>query len=295
LFGYKGYLNLYPTPFFGSLAFADLGGSTFDRFCSWARLQCYRGKPIENKTINKCFTVLKMICKSAAIEYGWGTSYSPFFGYKKLPEIDSYEKVFPFSIDEQKGVLDQLPEHWKPYFRFAFCCGLRPGEQIALKPDDIDWEKGILNVRRAITLDENGKKTEGNTKNRYSRRSIRLIPMMLEALQDQKVIHGLHGGKYFFCTKTGMPVNLSNLRQRVWTPAITKAGVPYREMKQTRHTFATIALSAGENPLWIAKVMGHRNTEMIIKVYSRYIENAGGSKDGGLMNSVLQGIKGNEE
>ena len=46
-------------------------------------------------------------------------------------------------------------------------------------------------------------------------------------------------------------------------------------MKQTRHSFATVAMSCGENPLWIAKVMGHKNTEMIIKVYSKYIENAG--------------------
>jgi integrase len=43
-------------------------------------------------------------------------------------------------------------------------------------------------------------------------------------------------------------------------------------MKQTRHSFATVALSCGESPLWIAKVMGHRNTEMVIKVYSKYIE-----------------------
>lgn len=51
-------------------------------------------------------------------------------------------------------------------------------------------------------------------------------------------------------------------------------------MKQTRHSFATNALSCGENPLWIAKVMGHRDTDMIIKVYGKFIENASGHKDG---------------
>ena len=59
-------------------------------------------------------------------------------------------------------------------------------------------------------------------------------------------------------------------------------------MKQTRHTFATIALSCGENPLWIAKVMGHRDTNMIIRTYSKYIEDAFGSKDGTMINSVYQ-------
>ena len=65
-------------------------------------------------------------------------------------------------------------------------------------------------------------------------------------------------------------------------------------MKQTRHSFATVALSCGENPLWIAKVMGHRNTEMIIKVYSKYIENAVGSNDGSVLNDALQGNQGKE-
>ena len=50
-------------------------------------------------------------------------------------------------------------------------------------------------------------------------------------------------------------------------------------------------LPCGENPLWIAKVMGHRNTDMIIKVYSRYVENATGSKDGAAFDGLYQGIK----
>ena len=294
LFGYKGDINRYLRPFFGALTFADLNPVLFDRFIAWARQQCYQGKPIGNKTINKNFTVLKMICRSAAIEYGWGSNYDPFFGWKKLPEGDYYEKIFPFSTDEQRVLLNHLHAHWEPYFRFAFCTGMRPGEQIGLKPGDIDWQGTTLHVRRAMTLDENGRKTEGRTKNRYSRRSIRLIPVMLDALKAQKTIRDQLGGEYFFCTPEGTQVNLSNPRRRVWIPALKKAGLKYREMKQTRHTFATLALSCGENPLWIARVLGHRNTEMIIKVYSKYIENAAGYRDGGLMNGILMGIKGSD-
>lgn len=66
-------------------------------------------------------------------------------------------------------------------------------------------------------------------------------------------------------------------------------------MKQTRHTFATIALSCGENPLWIAQVLGHRNTDMIINVYGKYMEKARGPMDGGLLNQVFQGANGKKE
>ena len=55
---------------------------------------------------------------------------------------------------------------------------------------------------------------------------------------------------------TGAMVDTSYLRRRVWIPALKKAGLNYREMKQTRHSFETNALNCGENPLLIARVMG---------------------------------------
>jgi integrase len=84
----------------------------------------------------------------------------------------------------------------------------------------------------------------------------------------------------FFCTPQGKRIDPNHLRRRTWIPTLKKAGLDYREMKQTRHSFATNALSCGENTLWIAKVMGHRDTDMIIRVYGKYIENAGKHKDG---------------
>ena len=45
----------------------------------------------------------------------------------------------------------------------------------------------------------------------------------------------------------------------------------YRNPYQTRHTYASMMLSAGENSLWVAKQMWHRDTEMIIKNYGRWI------------------------
>ncbi len=294
LWGYKSYLNLYLIPYFGELTFADLNKSTFDKFVSWAKKQKIRKKPIINETVNKIFVPLKMICKDAAIEYGWGSIYNPFFGFKKLPpEGDAYDKIFPFSMDEQSKIIVCLPDHWKSYFDAAFKIGLRQGEQIAIKPDDIDWSKGLLHIRRAFTRDENGKVMLGKTKNKYSRRTIKLIPIMLDVLKAQKKIYDQFKGEYFFCSTAGKRVDRSHLRQKVWTPAFKKAGVKYREIKQTRHSFATNALSCGENPLWIAKVMGHRDTDMIIKVYSKYIENAGGFEDGTNLNAIYQGSMSN--
>jgi integrase len=290
LWGYKSYIDNYLMPYFGEMSFSELNKSTFDRFVSWAKRQQYRKKPIGNETVNKIFVPLKMICKDVAIEYGWSSSYNPFFGFKRLPQADSYEKIFPFSLVEQSQLISYLPDYWRPYFLFAFSSGLRLGEQIAIRPTDINWAKRTLKISRAATRDENGKFMIGRTKNRHSRRTINLLPVMYDALVMQKKIYDRFKGEYFFCTSTGNRIDSDHLRRRVWMPTMKKAVLKYREMKQTRHSFATNALSCGENPLWIAKVMGHRDTDMIIRVYGKYIENAGKHQDGAKFAGIYKGI-----
>jgi len=129
LWGYKNYIKPYLEPYFGKMPFSNLNKSTFDKFISWSKKQKYRKKTISNNTVNKIFVPLKMICKDASIEYGWGSTYNPFYGFNRLPENDPYEKLFPFSLDEQHKIIQNLPDHWKPYFDTAFKIGLRQGEQ----------------------------------------------------------------------------------------------------------------------------------------------------------------------
>lgn len=221
LFGYKDMIRAYLSPFFGKHSFADLNIILLDHFYSWARQQKYRGKTISNASLNKCVTILKIITKSAAIKSGWGSEFKPFQGYKKLSVDDPYRKVFPFSVEEQARLNEAFPDHWKPYFKFAFSSGLRQGEQIAIKPEDIDWDKRILHIQRALTLGEDGKPMEGKTKNKYSRRSIPLLPIMYDALLEQKaIVDQLDSAEYFFCTVTGKRIHPSNFRKQVWIPAL---------------------------------------------------------------------------
>lgn len=273
LHGYKSYIDNYYT-FFSGMAFSELNKVKFDEFRAWLRRQKLRGKSVSNKTINKVFVPLKMICNDVAAEYGWGRSYDPFFGYKRLKEQDAYKRINPFSFEQQKKVIAKLPEHYRPFFEFAFATGIRTGEQIAVKLSDINWQEKTLRIDRAMTLDLEGKKIEDETKNEYSQRTLHLQDFMFEILLAQKRIYDSFKKKpvYFFCTPKGKQIHISNVRRRVWIPALDEAKVDFREMYQTRHTFATVALASGETPLWIANFMGHRNTEMVIKVYSKYVK-----------------------
>ncbi len=64
-----------------------------------------------------------------------------------------------------------------------------------------------------------------------------------------------------------------NVTRRVWYPLLETLKLKRRTPYQTRHTAATIWLASGESPEWIAKQLGHANTTMLFKVYSRYVPN----------------------
>lgn len=58
-----------------------------------------------------------------------------------------------------------------------------------------------------------------------------------------------------------------------------KAGVCYRNPYQTRHTYASMMLSGGENIMWLPSQMGHVDTEMVMRTYGKWISNEASKKD----------------
>ena len=59
----------------------------------------------------------------------------------------------------------------------------------------------------------------------------------------------------------------------MWTPTLRKAGLRIRNPYQSRHSFASNALAAGEAPSWVQKMLGHSTPSMLFEVYARWIPN----------------------
>jgi integrase len=176
-------------------------------------------------------------------------------------------EVDPFDQDEIKAILNEATGQARNLFQFAFFAGLGTSELIALEWDDIDWLKGLARVTRAVVL-----KQEKGTKTKSGARNVLLLPPALEALKNQKSFTYLEGQRIFYNPRTNTPWETDGqIRKTCWTHILRKAGVRYRNPYQTRHTYASMMLSAGENPLWVATQMGHKDTEMIIKHYGRWI------------------------
>jgi len=78
---------------------------------------------------------------------------------------------------------------------------------------------------------------------------------------------------YVFLNFYGRPLLPNSVNYHIWKPALKKAGLKPRSLYQTRHTFATLMLDAGELPGWVQKMMGHESLKMILERYYSYIKN----------------------
>jgi integrase len=197
----------------------------------------------------------------------------------RLKEIKPF--IDPFSFREMKLLLEHVDPHYRAYFTTAFLTGMRPNEMIALKWSNVDFEMRYITVREGRVLG-----IEGPPKTMSSYRDIDMLDPLFEALRKHRQ-EVRAGTTYVFPGKTGRPLEVNNLRKRVWYPAIAAAGLRRRTMYQTRHTFASLMLGHGEDPLWVARMLGHTSLDMIFKHYGKFIRNRS-RKDGG---RFLEGLK----
>jgi len=153
------------------------------------------------------------------------------------------------------------------YYVTRFFTGLRSSEVDGLTWRYVDFERRQILVREALVQGRMEKtKTDG------SERDVDMNSLVFAALQSQFAATGALDG-YVFCGRSGKPLVNRNVTNRVWYPTLRKLELRPRRPYQTRHTAATLWLASGENPEWIARQMGHTTTEMLFRIYSRFVPN----------------------
>jgi len=184
---------------------------------------------------------------------------------KETSESD-YE-VDPFDKKEIEAILSTAEGQVKNLFQFAFFTGLRTSELIALEWSDIDWVNAQVYISRAFVSGQ-----IKTTKTKAGKRQVLLLPPALEALKAQKIHTFMEGKHVFHAPFSKQPWSSPfQIRHAAWFPLLRRAGVRYRNPYQTRHTYASMMLSKGENIMWVAKQMGHVNTEMVMRTYGKWI------------------------
>ncbi|MFA2945456.1 tyrosine-type recombinase/integrase [Acinetobacter indicus] len=232
--------------------------------------------------INQIMTPLRMILNDAAERYDFE---SPYKNINNLKE--SKIEVTPFSLEEVHKILTAVREDFRPYYTIRFFTGMRTSEIDGLQWKNIDLQRREIHIREALV---NG--VLGGTKTYGSDRTIQMNDRVYQAFLQQK---SLNNGKsdFVFCNRDGGPLDYRLVNKRVWHPILRFLGLTPRRAYQTRHTAATLWLAAGENPEWVARQLGHSTTEMLFRVYSRYIPNVT-RRDGSAFEAMLERLTAEE-
>jgi integrase len=242
-------------------------------------LDLERKKPLSNKRLANIQTVFRVALNDAVEDELLESNVLAGYTYsRELPRQFSEhddDQVDPFSIDEQAAILEALSPQISNLIKFAIWSGLRTSELVALNWSDIDWRKGFVRVRKALTFAAKGKFEA--TKTKAGRRDVKLLAPALEALNAQKPFTYLLDGAVFHNPHTNARWTGDMPIWGMWQSAIRRAKVRYRKPYNTRHTYASMMLSAGEHPMWVAKQMGHADTAMIMRVYGQWMPDADAS------------------
>ena len=216
---------------------------------------------ISNVTVNKIMQSLRQILDEGALRFSYT---SPFVGIKTLKKART--DVHPFTIEEVNMILEHVRDDFHSYFTVRFFTGMRTNEIDGLQWKYVDFKNRQIIIREGIVRGEmTNLKTDG------SAREIDMTSIVYDALKEQE--KRTKGMRYVFCSPEGYTLSHNNVTKRVWAPLLRFLGLEYRRPYEMRHTAATLWLASGEAPEYIARQMGHTTTEMLFRVYSRYVPN----------------------
>ncbi len=253
---YEGIVNLRLLPYFGSFDIADIKPSDVKKWL-------YSIDDVGSKSKRHYLGVLSGIFQEAFFDEI--IDKNPV-KYIRIPKYYS-PAIKPFTADDVQNILDNIQNfNYRVYLAIAFYTGMRSGEIIGLKKEDINLDAGLIRVVRSRS-----RFGETTPKTRYSIREVPIIELLKPYLIE---IMNSHDKDYLFITQYKEPYRDTHVfTLRYWKPLLKELGIEYRRPYNTRHTYATNMLYRNlVSPVQLAQLLGHSSTQMVYDVYVKYVE-----------------------
>jgi integrase len=219
-------------------------------------------KPLSPNTVGKVLMLLKEMLKHAV---QWGYLDTNPAQYAEGPRCENPEMEV-LTPEEIRRLLAHAEEPLRTLLLCAVLTGMRRGELLGLKWEDIDLEGHRLFVRRALWR---GKFV--TPKSRRSRRTIDMAPTLRDALA--RLPSRFRGG-LVFCSEGGTALDPDNLMHRDFPRALRRAGVRRICFHDLRHTYTTLLIAQGAHPKYIQVQLGHASIQTTLDRYGHLMPDA---------------------
>lgn len=301
---YRAQLDSKILPEIGDMRVNEVTGTDI------ARLLTKLGKVFQPTTVTRYYAVIHGLFAYALLERKTtGVEDNPArrtdFVRDQVSENDTGEENHVYlSRAEFALIYDQVPQRWRPLIRFLVDSGCRWSEATAVRVKDLDLAASPPTVRivRAWKRGEEGEQWKlGPTKGR-TRRTVELTAVLAADLAP--LVEGRKGNELLFTAARGGRVIVSNLRSRMWLPALARAGrcAAHPPMKgrrpnpdplawstcdcpgrlqqapvfhDLRHTHVAWCIAAGMSVLVISRRLGHHSTKITEQTYGGILPEVG--------------------
>lgn len=289
---YELWIDLYLKPSLGKIPLADLKPRDVQKAITDLAAGKFTQGPIGAVTLRNAMGRLRSAL-AAAVKLRLIPS-NPAIG-AKLPRVSRRGPKRVLSPEEAAKFATVVQEHrLGAFFLLALGTGLRPGEAMGLKWEDIDVAAGLLHVRRSLWNPRKGRNAELTPpKNASSVRSLPLSPDLLSLLRrhrarqlEERIATGPawqdHG--LVFSREDGRPLSDKTCLQ-VLARLLQRAGLDSLTLHGLRHSAATLLILAGIDPAHVAAQLGHSSVKTTLEVYVKPSEER--LREGGSILSAL--------
>lgn len=180
----------------------------------------------------------------------------------------------PFTQREAKAIIEHAKENTPrlaPLVILALATGMRQGELFGLLWSDVNLRTGAVTIRQQARSFGGKVTPRAKLKTNAAYRSITLPPVAVQALRSHQAASLRVGDEKVFAAPEGGWIGRDTFRERFWRPLLKTLGIAHRGFHQTRHTYATHALSAGVPINIVAGILGHTNPATTLRMYARWI------------------------
>ena len=213
-----------------------------------------------------------------------------------LPSIEKHE-MQPLEPGQAQALLEKVSEHGLgALLTVALATGMRQGELLALRWQDVDWKLGELQIRRSVRYRGRRGFLESKPKTESGMRRVTLPSFVVEVLKRHRVSQleaRLQAGASWierdlvFCRPDGDFMKAPTLRYQFFR-LLEKVGLPRMRFHDLRHTAATLLLSMGVEMRVIQAILGHSDIATTANIYAHVLP-AMQQEAMGKMDSLLRG------
>lgn len=214
-------------------------------------------------SINTARGLLKEVFDLAVIDATITTNPITVMPFPKIKSKKYKQK--PCSLDEIDLILKYEKGEMGNFLGISFFTGMRSGELLALKWEDVDFNTDTLSISKTISAGFiNEAKTESSV------RDIEMIPQAREFFKKQQLITGLKNSYVFLNNKNTYYYSNATFNSR-FKNILKELKLEERSLHNTRHTFASVMLNNNIEVLWVSNMLGHSDLTITLNTYTHYM------------------------